>query len=106
VDVPLEHWDDLRDGSYMYFIMAESRHKLMHNPEREVEEIVIAKEFLDELVDLGVLMKVQLGEIVANSPLFCLNKPSQPAQWRILSEMGQGKQNEVIGAAPMVSSKV
>ena len=66
---PPEHWNGLHDGSSMNFL-AEPRHELTPNSEMEEEQIVIAEEFLDELVDLGVLVEVQPGEIVANGPLF------------------------------------
>jgi hypothetical protein len=67
------------------------------------EQIVIAKDFLNEVMDLGILIEVKLGEIVVSGPLFCLPKPCQPGQqWRILSDMWQGGQNNVIGSDPTV----
>jgi hypothetical protein len=99
---PSEHWDDLREGSSMNFL-AEPRHELTPNSEMEEEQIVIAEEFLDELVDLGVLVEVQPGAIVANGPLFCLDKPGQPGQWRILSDMRRGGQTKLLGRIPLCS---
>jgi hypothetical protein len=98
------YWDNLRNGSSMNFL-CEPRHELTPNSDMEEEQIVIAEEFLDKLVDLGVLAEVEPGEIVANGPLFCLPKPGQPGQWRILSDMRRGGQNEAIGADPTVFLK-
>jgi hypothetical protein len=68
-------------------------------------QIVIAEEFVDELVTLGVLGLVQPGEMVANGPLFCLPKPGQLDQWRILSDMRRGGQNAAVGSDPTVFPK-
>jgi hypothetical protein len=83
---PRQHWDDIREGSSMNFLV-EPRRKLTPNSVMDEDQMVIAEEFLDELVSLGVLIEVALGEMVANGPLFCLPKPGQPGQWRILSDM-------------------
>jgi hypothetical protein len=69
------------------------------------EQIVIAEEFLNELVSLGVLIEAAPGEMVANGPLFCLPKPGQRGRWQILSNMQRGGQNEAIGPDPTVFPK-
>jgi hypothetical protein len=69
------------------------------------EQRTIAEEFIKELVDLGVLVKVTPGELVANGPLFCLPKPEQPGQWRVLSNMKRGGQNQCVGSDPTVFPK-
>jgi hypothetical protein len=66
------------------------------------KQVAIAEEFIKELVSLGVLIRVQPGEMVANGPLFCLPKPGQPGQWRVLSDMKRGGQNECIGSDPTI----
>jgi hypothetical protein len=71
---PPEHWDDLRDGSSMNFLV-EPRHELTPNSDMEEEQIVIAEEFLDELVALGVLVEVPLGGIVLTVPSFVSLNP-------------------------------
>jgi hypothetical protein len=43
--------------------------------------------------------------MVANGPLFCLPKPGQPGQWRVLSDMKRGGQNKCIGVDPTVFPK-
>jgi hypothetical protein len=64
----------------------------------EEEQVVITKDFLNELVDLHMLISVKPGEIDANGHLFYLPKPCQPGQWQILSDMWHGGQNNRIGS--------
>jgi hypothetical protein len=96
---PKEHLNKLREGCSMNFLV-EPRNELMPNSEMDAEQIVIGEEFLNELVSLGTLVQVTADEIVASGPLFCLPKDGQPGQWRILSDMRRGGQNEAIGADP------
>jgi hypothetical protein len=37
-----------------------------------------------------------------NAPTFCLPKPGQPDQWRVLADMKKGHQNEAMVADPTV----
>ncbi len=83
----LVHWNDLQDGSPMNFL---------HEPRCG---------HINEVVDLGVLVQALLGEMVSNGPGFCLAKPWQPGQWRILSDMHQGGHYDAIGPDPMVFPK-
>jgi hypothetical protein len=101
---PPEHWDALREGSSMNF-MHQPRCEITPNSPMDEEQIAIAEEFLDELVSLGTFIPVAPGEMVANGPLFCLPKPGQPGQWRILSDMKRGGQNAAIGPDPTVFPK-
>jgi hypothetical protein len=50
-------------------------------------------------------VEVAEDDMVANDPLFCLPKPRQPGQWRILSDMRRGGQNEAIGSDPTIFPK-
>jgi hypothetical protein len=47
-----------------------------HTPDLDMtkEHICIRKEFIEELVDLGVLEQVPLGVMISNGPIFCLMK--------------------------------
>jgi hypothetical protein len=78
-EFPLEHWDNLRDGSPMNFLR-EPRRGHTPNSDMTEEQICIGEEFIDELVDLGVLVQVPLGVMISNGPIFCLPKPCQPGQ--------------------------
>jgi hypothetical protein len=77
----------------------------MPNSAMAGEQIAIAEEFIKELVSLGVLIWVKPGKMVANGPLFCLPKPGQPGQWRVLSDMKRGGQNKCIGSDPTIFPK-
>jgi hypothetical protein len=54
-EFPPEHWDNLRDGSPMNFLH-EPRRGHTPNSDMTEEHICIGEEFIDELVDLGVLV--------------------------------------------------
>jgi hypothetical protein len=103
-EFPYEHWPEIREGSPMCFL---NDLPLEHTPNAEMDEeqLIIAEEFLEELVSLGVLVPDEIGEMMANGPLFCLIKPGQPGQWRVLSDMKRGGQNDAIGADPTVFPK-
>ena len=81
------------------------RHEITPNAEMTEEQVCIAEEFIEELVGLGVLVEVDDGEMFSNGPIFCLPKPGQPDQWRVLSDMRRGGQNEAIGPDPTVFPK-
>jgi hypothetical protein len=69
------------------------------------EQIEIEEEFIVELVYLGVLLEVDDEYAKTNAPTFCLPKPGQPGQWRVLADMKKGRQNESMGADPTVSPR-
>jgi hypothetical protein len=96
--------DELREGCSMNFLSS-PKAKITPNADLTEDQIVIAEEFVTELVALGVLIKVKPGEMVTNGPLFCLPKPGQPGQWRILSDMRRGGQIPVVGSDPTVFPK-
>jgi hypothetical protein len=45
-------------------------------------------------------LEVDFDYVKTNSPIFCLLKPGQPGQWRVLADMKKGLQNEAIGSDP------
>jgi hypothetical protein len=96
-EFPVESWDNIRTGCSMNFLQRPPS-ETTDNSAMAGEQVTIAEEFIKELVDLGVLVKVAPGELVANGPLFCLPKPGQPGQWRVLSDMKRGGLNRCIGA--------
>jgi hypothetical protein len=103
-EFPEESWDNIRNGSSMNFIKRPPQETTL-NSEMADEQIAIAEEFIKELVSLGVLIQVQPGKMVANGPLFCLPKPGQPGQWRVLSDMKRSGQNKCIGSDPTIFPK-
>ena len=97
-EFPKEHWDAVRIGSSMNFLILPSG-QLALNSDMDEEQLAIACQFVDELIDLGVL--VPAGEpLEANAPLFCVPKPGQPGQWRCIADMKAGGQNACIGKDP------
>jgi hypothetical protein len=103
-EFPEESWDELQEGCSMNFLRNPEA-KVTSNADLTEAQIVIAEELVKELVALGVLIKVKPGEMVTNGLLFCLPKPGQPGQWRILSDMRRGGQNSVVGSDPTVFLK-
>jgi hypothetical protein len=81
----------------MNFLKEPTSH-ILPNADLTPEQKTLAGEFVDELINLGVLLpETETEKVVANAPLFCLPKPGQPGQWRVLADMKLGRQNEAIG---------
>ena len=92
-EFPPEHWDDLREGCRMNFL-AVPAHRLEPNGEMDEDQRRVAIEFVDELVNLGVVSPPPPGRpILATTPLFVLPKEGQPGQWRVIANMKVGGQN-------------
>jgi hypothetical protein len=75
-EFPSEHWQALREGSRMNFLIKPSG-ELKLNAVMDDESKVAAGIFVDELKRLGVLIPAT-EELKANCPLFCVDKPHQP----------------------------
>lgn len=100
-EFPPEHWETLRDGSPMNFLMEPTKGISPNAPMTE-EQMDIAVEFIDELWQIGVFKEVPEGcELKANAPLFNVPKPGQPRQWRVITDMKNGGQNDHIGKDPV-----
>eukprot|EP00957_Ditylum_brightwellii_P027340 2066482-Ditylum_brightwellii.AAC.1 len=66
------------------------------------EQQKVAAEFVDELLELGAVAHLPEGsELHANGPLQVIPKPRQLGQWRVLSDMRTGGQNDHIAADPV-----
>ena len=96
-EFPCEHWNAVREGHSMNFL-TEPEHMIQPNSKMMMEQCAISGEFVDELIDLGVLEKSDpvLKPVVTNCPLFVLPKPAQKYQWRVLVDMKKGGQNGYI----------
>eukprot|EP00957_Ditylum_brightwellii_P116317 8872289-Ditylum_brightwellii.AAC.1 len=69
-----------------------------NNTMNEHQKKVVAA-FVDELIDLEALDEVPTGaKLMANEPLKVIPKPGQPGEWRVLSDMRKGGQNDHIAA--------
>jgi hypothetical protein len=97
LEFPPEHWDESRDSGFMNFMVPPTA--CIHpNSSMTEEQLVIATDFVQELVDLGVLVPVF---VLTNGPLFVLKKAGQPGQWRVLPDMKSGGQNSGVSNDPV-----
>lgn len=100
-EFPQEHWEDLRLGSSMNFLVPPPT-QIHPNGEMDDEQRQVAEEFVDELIDLNVLREPPPGVVVlTTTPLFVLPKPGQPGQWRVIANMLEGGQNACSGNDPV-----
>jgi len=100
-EFPKEHWDSLRSGGSMNFLK-EPRTGLTPDAKMTAEQREIAGEFVDELIAMGIIRLAPDDDpIKANCPLFCVPKPGQPGQWRVIADCKKGGQNEAMGADPV-----
>lgn len=65
------------------------------------DQLQVAVDFVEELVQLGTLVPAAPGEVLATAPLFCIPKEGQPGQWRVIADMLRGGQNSAIGNDPV-----
>ena len=100
-EFPKEHWDELRDGCDVGFVSLPER--VLHpNSPMDEDQVRVAAEFVDELLDIGALRELRPGESLwTNAPLFCVEKPGQPGQWRVIADCKAGGQNFHIGGDPV-----
>jgi hypothetical protein len=102
---PPEHWRDLREGCSMNFL-TEPKAKTTPNAPMDEPERAIAGAFLDELKRLGVVQLVPKHRtVICNAALFCVPKPGQPGEWRVIADMKTGGQNAHIGKDPVFLHK-
>jgi hypothetical protein len=100
-EFPSERWHELREGCSMNFLEPPAA-GVTPNAPMELAELRAAEEFVDELVDLQVLTPPPPGVTVkCTAPLFVVPKPGQADQWRVISDMKRGKQNQSIGKDPV-----
>jgi hypothetical protein len=98
-EFPEQHWEALRLGSSMNFLIHPSG-DLILNSEMDEIELSAAGKFVDELISLGVLQPAK-EELLGNCPLFCVDKPGQPGEKRCIADMKRGGQNACIGKDPV-----
>ena len=98
-EFPEEHWESLRCGSSMNFLIKPTG-ELKPNSFMEEEDKAIAGKFVDELKGLGALRKAE-GELLANCPLFTLDKSWSKTEKRVIADMKGGGQNSCIGRDPV-----
>jgi hypothetical protein len=86
-EFPSEHWTAFREGSRMNFLVTPETRK---NPNTPIDQaqLDIAAAFVEELLELGVLLDAEEGmEILLNAPLFVVPKEGQEGEWRVIADM-------------------
>ena len=100
-EFPQESWDDLREGCRMNFL-TEPEHVMHPNADMDPEQVEVASQFVDELIDIGAVREPRLDDPpVTNTPLFCVEKPGQPGEWRVIADCKAGGQNAHMGNDPV-----
>ena len=100
-EFPEEHWDELREGCDMGFVSLPERvirpNSLMDEDERKV-----ACTFVADLLKIGAFRQLRQGErLWSNAPIFCVPKPGQPGEYRVIADCKKGGQNAHIGGDPV-----
>ena len=65
------------------------------------DQVEVVREFVDELVSLGILQRASQEEVVTTTPLFVVPKPGQEGQWRVIADMLRGGQNAASANDPV-----
>ena len=97
---PKEHWTALWEGSLMNFLVNPGT-GLMENLEMDPDQLKTAIAFLDELIDLAVLVEMDEADLKNNFPLFLATKAGQPGQWRCIADGKVGGQNNACVSDPL-----
>ena len=100
-EFPREHWDELRDGSRMHFL--QDPVSCIHpNSAMTPDQAKVGGAFLDELYALGIAAEQPADDpVLTTAPLFCVPKPHQVDEWRVIANMKEGGQNKCVGTDPV-----
>jgi hypothetical protein len=100
-EFPREHWDKLWEGSRMHFLrdpIACIHPNLAMTP----DQARVGGAFLDKLWELGIAAEQPANDpVLTTAPLFCVPKPHQLNEWRVIANMKEGGQNECVGTDPV-----
>lgn len=100
-EFPFQHWVPLKDGARQNFLK-EPPHRITPNAPMDAAMLEAAADFVDELMDLGVVGTVDAGlEVLCNAPMFVVPKPGQEGQWRVIADAFRGGQNSCVGQDPV-----
>ena len=97
-EFPPEHWENLRLGSSMNFLITLGGELELNSLSDDID-IEVAGKFVDELMSLGVLL-LATEDLKANCPLFCVDKAGQPGEKRCIADFKRGGQNKCSGQDP------
>ena len=105
-EFPPEHWESLRTGARQNFLASPESH-IHPNAPMDADMTKAAADFVDELLDLGVVRDIDEGKVVlTTAPLFVVPKEGQEGQWRVIADMLRGGQNECVGQDPVFLPRV
>ena len=83
-EFPLEHWDAIRDGSRMGFLSPPLA-IFTPNSSKTQEQEEVAGTFCNELIGIGATGPAPPNNpTITNNPLFCLPKPAQLGEWKVM----------------------
>ena len=103
-EFPPEHREAIRTGSSMNFLVNPSGELELNSNFPDPEQLATAVRFFEELVKLGVLQEATTP-VLANCPLFIVEKPGQKGQWRCIADCKRGGQNDCSGKDPVYLSR-
>jgi hypothetical protein len=95
---PREHWTELREGVSMNFLR-EPVPGIVENSAMTAEQLETATNFVDELIDLGVL-QIPTEPLQNSFPLFLVEKLIK-GQWRCIADGKSGGQNDNCSSNPV-----
>ena len=99
-EFPVEHRKAIREGSRMNFLRPPAP-GIHPNMEMNPEQREVARRFVEELIGLRVLQKAPPDMILTTTPLFTVEKPGQPGEWRVIADMLRGGQNRTAANEPV-----
>jgi hypothetical protein len=98
-EFPKEHWKPLREGCLLGFLITPSG-ELKLNGKLSDDKQTVAGSFVDKLIELGVLLPAT-EDLIANCPLFCVDKAYDSDQKHCIANCKEGGQNACMGKDPV-----
>ena len=98
-EFPPEHQEAVRVGSSLMFL-ADPGTEIIPNPKMDEAELQVVDKFINELKDLGIV-RPATRPLRRVCPLFVVEKPGQPGQYRCIADMRKGGQNDCCSLDPI-----
>ena len=103
-EFPVAHREAVRVGSSLRF-MVDPGTEIVPNPKLTPEQAEVVATFIEELIALGIV-KEATRALRRVCPIFVVEKPGQPGQWRCIADMKSGGQNEFCSLDPIFMPSV
>jgi hypothetical protein len=106
-EFPPEHWEAMREGSQMNFLV-EPEACIHENANMDEEQLRVAAKFVDKLIKLKILRPKDSKFMILSTmaPIFAVPKEGQKDQWRVIADMLRGGQNACVGSDPVFLPRV